>query len=170
VLTKPSRIVSLESLNDGETVELIDCLAWDWYAESCSCGEPAGGCRVHPRGRLSQRPPVGDWRVWAYVAGRGAGKTRAGACWVQHRVEQGLMKVGCLIAPTANDIRDVMVEGQSGLFRPPPCPVAISYLLLIMQNAGLHTFAGYITTLSPDIPVFHALTTRERTIDGQFFC
>ena len=34
--------------------------------------------------RPTQRPPAGDWRVWAYVAGRGAGKTRAGACWIQH--------------------------------------------------------------------------------------
>ncbi len=59
--------------------------------------------------RTSQRPPAGDWRVWGYVAGRGAGKTRAGACWVQHRVETGVMKLGCLIAPTVADIRDVMV-------------------------------------------------------------
>ena len=67
--------------------EVTDRSPWDWYAESCSCGQPPGECRAHPRGRPSQRPPAGDWRVWAYVAGRGAGKTRAGACWVQHRVE-----------------------------------------------------------------------------------
>ena len=82
---------------------------------SCSCGLPPGECREHPRGRPSQRPPAGDWRVWGYVAGRGAGKTRAGACWMQHRVEAGVMKLGCLIAPTMADIRDVMVEGPSGL-------------------------------------------------------
>ena len=68
----------------------------------------------------SQRPPAGDWRVWAYVAGRGAGKTRAGACWIQRRVEAGTMKLGCLIAPTAADIRDVMVEGPSGLLAVAP--------------------------------------------------
>jgi hypothetical protein len=57
------------------------------------------------------------------VAGRGAGKTRAGACWVQHRVEAGIMKLGCLIAPTMADIRDVMVDGPSGLLAvaPPWC-------------------------------------------------
>ena len=93
---------------------------WDWYAESCSCGVTPGDCRVHPRARLSQRPPVGDWRVWAYIAGRGAGKTRAGACWVQQRVDAGTMKLGCLIAPTAADIRDVMVEGPSGLIAVAP--------------------------------------------------
>ena len=47
--------------------------------------------------------PEGDWRVWGYVAGRGAGKTRAGAHWIQDRVEKGVMKLGCRIAPTAND-------------------------------------------------------------------
>jgi len=104
-------------------VEVTDRSPWEWYAESCSCGEPPGGCRAHPRGRPSQRPPAGDWRVWAYVAGRGAGKTRAGACWIQQRVESGSMKLGCLIAPTTADIRDVMVEGPSGLLAiaPPWC-------------------------------------------------
>jgi len=102
---------------------VTDRSPWDWYAESCSCGQPPGECRAHPRGRPGQRPPAGDWRVWAYVAGRGAGKTRAGACWLQHRVESGTMKLGCLIAPTTADIRDVMVEGPSGLLAiaPPSC-------------------------------------------------
>jgi hypothetical protein len=60
--------------------EVTDRSPWDWYADSCSCGQPHGECRAHPRSRPSQRPPTGDWRVWAYVAGRGARKTRAGAC------------------------------------------------------------------------------------------
>ncbi len=81
------------------------------------------GTAAHPRARTSQRPPAGDWRVWCYVGGRGAGKTRAGAGWVQHRVETGVMKRGCLIAPTMADIRDVMVDGPSGLLAvaPPWC-------------------------------------------------
>src|ERR1700680_1462440 len=31
--------------------------------------------------RPSQLPPVGNWRIWLFLAGRGAGKTRAGAEW-----------------------------------------------------------------------------------------
>ena len=100
--------------------EVTDRSPWDWYAESCSCGVPPGDCRAHPRARPTQRPPEGDWRVWAYVAGRGAGKTRAGASWIQHRVDNRTMKLGCLIAPTAADIRDVMVEGPSGLINVAP--------------------------------------------------
>ena len=33
--------------------------------------------------RRSQLPPPGDWRVWLLMAGRGFGKTRAGAEWVR---------------------------------------------------------------------------------------
>ena len=99
---------------------VTDRSPWDWYADSCPCSHPAGECTTHPRARSTQRPPAGDWRVWAYVAGRGAGKTRAGACWVQQRIESGAMKLGCLIAPTTADIRDVMVEGPSGLLAVAP--------------------------------------------------
>jgi len=123
VLSLDARIAALDARRPLRAPKGTDRAPWDWYADSCSCGHAPGGCAVHPRGRPGQRPPAGDWRVWAYVAGRGAGKTRAGACWVQHRVESGAMKVGCLIAPTTADIRDVMVEGQSGLLAiaPPWC-------------------------------------------------
>ena len=102
---------------------VTDHSIWEWYAESCPCGLPAGACQTHPRARAAQRPPASEWRVWGYIAGRGAGKTRGGACWIQRRVESGLMTLGALIAPTNADIRDVMVEGPSGLLSvaPPWC-------------------------------------------------
>ena len=118
--TKKTRVLRIEARRRPAAAIVVDRSRWDWYAESCSCGLPPGECRAHPRARPSQRPPAGDWRVWGYVAGRGAGKTRAGACWIQHRVETGIMKLGCLIAPTIADIRDVMVEGPSGLMAVAP--------------------------------------------------
>ncbi len=105
---------------DTACAPVTDRSPWTWYAPDCPCGLPPGECSVHPRARQTQRPPPGDWRVWGYVAGRGAGKTRAGAAWIQERVETGTMKLGCLIAPTANDIRDVLVEGPSGLLSVAP--------------------------------------------------
>jgi len=48
------------------------------------------------------------------MAGRGAGKTRSGAEWIRDKVKQGSRHLG-LIAPTAADIRKVMVEGESGV-------------------------------------------------------
>jgi phage terminase large subunit-like protein len=92
-----------------------DRTPWDWYAAGCPCGLPAGECRKHPRARDSQRPPAGDWRTWLYLAGRGAGKTRAAAEWVRHRVEAGKASRIALVGPTAADVRDTMVEGPSGL-------------------------------------------------------
>ena len=95
--------------------DVTDRSLWDWYAESCPCGLAPGECRQHPRARPTQRPPAGDWLVWAFNAGRGAGKTRAGAEWMQRRVDDGTMKSGCLIAAIEADIRNVMLEGPSGL-------------------------------------------------------
>lgn len=65
-------------------------------------------------GRPAQLAPPGDWRIWLILAGRGFGKTRAGAEWVQAQVEIGRRRLA-LIGPTAADVRDVMVEGESGL-------------------------------------------------------
>ena len=65
--------------------------------------------------RPEQLAPDGDWRVWLVLAGRGFGKTRTGAEWVRAQVEAGRCSRIALVAPTAADARDVMVEGESGL-------------------------------------------------------
>ncbi|MGH6996176.1 MAG: terminase large subunit domain-containing protein, partial [Stellaceae bacterium] len=65
--------------------------------------------------RPNQLPPLGDWRVWLLLAGRGFGKTRSGAEFVRARVEAGLAARVALVGPTAADVRDVMIEGESGL-------------------------------------------------------
>lgn len=65
--------------------------------------------------REEQIPPPGDWTTWIFCAGRGAGKTRSGAEWVQERVETGVAKRIHLIAPTAADCRDVLLEGPAGI-------------------------------------------------------
>lgn len=67
--------------------------------------------------REEQVPPYHQdwWDTWLYLGGRGTGKTRSGAEFVRERVmNQGARRVH-LIAPTAADCRDVMVEGDSGL-------------------------------------------------------
>jgi predicted phage terminase large subunit-like protein len=65
--------------------------------------------------RPSQLPPERDWRIWLLLAGRGFGKTRSGAEFVREEVRRGAGKRVALVAPTAADARDVMVEGESGL-------------------------------------------------------
>ena len=64
--------------------------------------------------REQQLAPPGAWRQWGYVAGRGAGKTRSGSEWVREQIQAGRRNLA-LIAPTAADARDVMVEGPSGI-------------------------------------------------------
>ena len=64
--------------------------------------------------RGSQRPPDGDWRVWLLIAGRGYGKTRAGAEWVHHLAEEPDRRIA-IAGPTESEVRAVMIEGASGL-------------------------------------------------------
>lgn len=70
--------------------------------------------------RPAQLAPEGDWDVWLLMAGRGFGKTRAGAEWVRSRVESGAAHRIALIGATAADVRDVMVEGESGILAVSP--------------------------------------------------
>ncbi|KQP29433.1 terminase family protein [Methylobacterium sp. Leaf100] len=91
---------------------LIRALARDWLhtarADQLSpCPTPA--C------------PEDAWTTWAVVGGRGSGKTRTGAEWVR-ALAQGdpaftARPVGriALIGETFADVRDVMIEGPSGL-------------------------------------------------------
>ncbi len=70
---------------------------WDWHRSA------------------AQTPPDGAWRVWAFLGGRGAGKTRAGAEWVNYLAARGYAKRIGLIGATLHEVRSVMVEGESGL-------------------------------------------------------
>jgi phage terminase large subunit-like protein len=83
-----------------------DVLLWDW----------------HSWARPEQQSPEGDWNIWIYLAGRGAGKTRAAAEWV--REEAKYTNTGqrrfALVARTAADVRDVIVEGESGIMNVTP--------------------------------------------------
>ena len=62
-----------------------------------------------------QAPAAGtDWRTWVLLGGRGAGKTFAGAWWINHLAEIRDRRFA-LVGPTLHDVREVMVEGPSGL-------------------------------------------------------
>jgi len=85
----------LASLSEQEAA----CLQYDWRFWA----------------RDTQIEPDGDWIIWAAIAGRGFGKTRLGAEWVRDNVESGRAGRIALVAETAADARDVMVEGDSGI-------------------------------------------------------
>lgn len=84
----------LEGLTDSQ----IEGLLWDWEAWA----------------RPEQLPPDGDWLTWVIDAGRGFGKTRAGAEWVRYQVDAGAQRIA-LIGETYKDLVEVMCFGDSGL-------------------------------------------------------
>lgn len=90
----------LATLGPGEAERLVH--AWPLWA------------------RQAQLPPPGTWRVWLLMAGRGFGKTRAGAEWVRQLAETGTAGSIALVGDTADDVRQVMVEGPSGLLAVAP--------------------------------------------------
>jgi phage terminase large subunit-like protein len=57
----------------------------------------------------------GTKNTWLILAGRGFGKTRVGSQTVIDEIYAGISGRVALIAETAADARDVMVEGDSGL-------------------------------------------------------
>lgn len=62
-----------------------------------------------------QLPPPGEWRTWLIMAGRGFGKTRAGAEWVRAIADTDPQARIALVGATLGEARSVMVEGESGL-------------------------------------------------------
>ena len=124
-----SLLETLGTAPASTVVESFDVARYAWYDDTCPCGLPAGECKVHPRARMSQRPPDGEWTRWFLMAGRGFGKTKAGAEWVRNLAENKLASRIALVGPTAADVRNVMVEGASGILavsrpdcRPVYCP------------------------------------------------
>lgn len=65
--------------------------------------------------RPDQIAPQGHWGTWLIMAGRGFGKTRAGAEWVRSIAEQNGAARFALVGANFAEVRTVMVEGESGL-------------------------------------------------------
>lgn len=78
------------------------------------------------KGRAEQLPPRGLWQGWMVIGGRGSGKTRTGAEWVSALVRGLPLFAGrpvgqiALVGETLADVRDVMVEGPSGILAVAP--------------------------------------------------
>jgi phage terminase large subunit-like protein len=102
----------IAAMSDEEKAQVLagldpEALQWDWSFW----------------GRPEQQRPEGDeWNIWMYLAGRGAGKTRTAAEWVREEAKHtntGQRRFA-LVARTAADVRDVIVEGESGIINVTP--------------------------------------------------
>ena len=63
---------------------------------------------------------TGAWGIWVILAGRGFGKTRAGAEWVRARAEADPEARIALVGASLGEVRSVMVEGESGVLAASP--------------------------------------------------
>ncbi len=70
---------------------------------------------MHGHARPAQLPPDGDWLVWAFIGGRGTGKTRTMSEWFTDQMKNHGRRRGALVGRTPGDVRLVMIEGDSGL-------------------------------------------------------
>lgn len=98
-LPQSARRALLDSLTD-EDAALLE--SWRFWAHDAQVAPPSA-------------KDGGAWRIWLFLGGRGAGKTRAGAEWVAEEIAAGGMQRVGLIGATMRDARAVMVEGESGL-------------------------------------------------------
>ena len=93
MLQPQARAEAIEELTDAQALSLLT--DWEFWA------------------RPDQLMPAGAWLVWLILAGRGFGKTRIGAEAVRHWAPK--YDLCNIIAATADDARDIMVEGESGI-------------------------------------------------------
>ena len=94
----------LRGLFAGMPPAAVRAIVEEWFWQ-------ARGGQIEP-GRC---PDGKRWRVWALVAGRGFGKTRAGAEWVWQRARENPGARIALLAGNLDEVAKVMVEGESGL-------------------------------------------------------
>lgn len=95
---------------------------------------------AHP----GQVAPPGDWRVWLIRAGRGFGKTRAGAEWVSAIARSDKDARIALVGATIEDVRRVMIEGESGLLKVAQSGETIGY----HRTAGeVHFASGAVAAI-----------------------
>ena len=109
LLPVAEREARLAGMTDDEAQALL--YDWDWWARPS---------QMLP-GEVNPRTPDGSWIYWLPLAGRGWGKTRVGAETVRIWIKQGFNRVN-LIGATADDARDIMIEGESGILA--ICPKA----------------------------------------------
>lgn len=95
--------------------------------------------------RPKQIAPTGQWTHWLVLAGRGFGKTRVGAETIRQWCDR--YPIIHLVGPTTQAVRDVMIQGESGIlncFPPHQRPIYEPSKRLITFHTGAqaHAFSG----------------------------
>src|SRR3954471_5004077 len=127
---------------------LPDEAAWAWFLEGLP--GPVHRALFHAwnwQTHGGQKAPNGQWRTWLLMAGRGFGKTRAGAEWLLARIRETRGARIALVGATLEEAAKVMVEGPSGLLalaRPDETPEWRSTLgiLRFPNGADAQVYSG----------------------------
>ena len=105
-MSPTQRLHILSRLNEAELETLGT--TWEIFAHP----------HQHPPPHAANGAP---WLTWLLIGGRGAGKTRAGAEWIRAQAlglapfaDQAVSRIA-LVGETEHDVREVMIEGVSGL-------------------------------------------------------
>ncbi|HYW16957.1 MAG TPA: terminase family protein [Allosphingosinicella sp.] len=111
-------------IDKADFVDLLERAAWalgdedwEWFLKGLP---PPVQRRIfeeffHWQAHGGQAEPPGDWRVWFLRAGRGFGKTMAGAHWVLDRAREAPGALIALVGGSVDEVRKVMIEGPGGL-------------------------------------------------------
>jgi predicted phage terminase large subunit-like protein len=122
-LAPAERKALLASLTEAQAEELL----WDWrfWARPNQVAPP------------DDVAPTGRWATWLALAGRGFGKTEAGAQWIRERVKGGARSIA-LIAETQKDLEEVMVARIIAIHPPKEAPsVRYKPVRLIWPNGAI---------------------------------
>lgn len=85
-----------------------------WFCGDRSCTGEEHGKFDYPHARADQYPPPGlNWLTWLMRGGRGSGKTRTGSEYSRY-ISKHIPRIA-LIGPTFTAVRNIMIEGDSGL-------------------------------------------------------
>lgn len=91
------------------------CETGDWSDLPPKTGELVAENPWLRLARDTQVPPRAGWRTCLFMGGRGAGKTRAGAEWLRWSLLHSGRGRAALVGPALHDVREVMIDGPSGL-------------------------------------------------------
>lgn len=128
----------------------------------------------------------GDWDTWLFLAGRGSGKTRSAVEYIQDAVNEGWARRIAIVGQGEDDVRQVMVQGESGFiecapsFNKPKFFPSVGGGQLIWPNgctAFIYSIADTEALRGPqfhlgwcDEPMAAPRAQRERALDNLEFC
>ncbi|WP_370183976.1 DNA-packaging protein [Alteriqipengyuania sp.] len=99
----------------GDLLQLEPDALFDWHKSLTRRESLALAYHWPLWARVEQLAPPGDWHTWLICAGRGFGKTRAGAEWVRAVAQADREARIALVGASLAEVRAVMIEGESGV-------------------------------------------------------